>query len=122
PYDDLAADGDRALLDLVQAEDADLRRGQDGGAEQRGEDAAVSDREGAAPDLLERQRAIFRTLREVLDRRFDLPERHAIGIAQHGDDQARARADSDPDVEIALQHHLVALDLGVDAREPLERS
>ena len=41
----------------------------------------------------------------------------AIGVAQHRHDQALARADGDADVVVVLQHHLVALDLGVDARE-----
>ena len=50
------------------------------------------------------------------------PERHAVGVAQHGHDEARAGADGDADVVVVLQHHLVALDLGVDAREPLERA
>ena len=40
---DLAVERDRALLDLVHAEDADLRRVEDRRGEQRAEDAAVGD-------------------------------------------------------------------------------
>ena len=52
---------------------------------------------------------------------FDLGERHPIGVAKHGHDQTFGRADGDADVVVVLQHHLVALDLGVEPRELLER-
>ena len=39
-----------------------------------------------------------------------------------GHDEALARADGDADVVVVLQHHLVALDLGVDAREAPQRA
>src|SRR5689334_7642661 len=58
PDDDLAADRDGTIRDLMEAEDADLRRVEDRGAEQRPEDAAVGDGEGAAGQILERQRAV----------------------------------------------------------------
>ncbi len=46
--DDLAVEGDRALLDGVHAEDAALGRIEDRGAEQRAVGAAVGDGEHAA--------------------------------------------------------------------------
>jgi hypothetical protein len=71
-HDHLAADRDPMLLDLVQAEDAHLRRLQDRSAEQTRRSAA-RDRERAALDLLDRERAVLRALGEVLDRRLARP-------------------------------------------------
>ena len=51
--DDLAVEGDRALLNLVQPEDADLGRVEDRRAQQRTEDAAVGDGEGAAAQVFD---------------------------------------------------------------------
>ena len=44
-------------------------------------------------------------------------EGQPVGVAQHRHDQTLGRADGDADVVVVLQHHLVALDLGVDAWE-----
>ncbi len=71
PDYDLTVLGNRALLDLVEAEDTDLRGVQDGRAEARAEHAAVRYRERLAPDFFERERAVLGTLGEVLDRRLD---------------------------------------------------
>ena len=65
----------------------------------------------------QRQRAVLRALREVADRRFDLRERHPVGVAQHRHDEPAFGADGDADVVVVLQHDLVALDLGVELRE-----
>ena len=120
--DDLLVDRHRAILDGVEAENPDLRRIQDRRAHQRPEHAAVGDRERAALQIGERQRAVLGRLRELADLLLDLRERHAIGVAQHGHDEPFLRADGDADVEIVLQHHLVALDLGVDPRELAQRA
>src|SRR5882762_2102958 len=45
---DLVADDDRALLDLMHAENARLRRVEDRRRHERAVDAAIGDREGAA--------------------------------------------------------------------------
>ena len=45
----------------------------------------------------------------------------AIGVAQHRHDETLRRADGDADVVVVLEHHLVALDLGVEARELAQR-
>ena len=59
---DLAVEGHRALLDLVEAEDARLRRVEDGRGDERAEDAAVGDREGAAGEVIDRELAVARAL------------------------------------------------------------
>ena len=58
PDDDLAVDGDRALLDLVHAQDRALRGVDDRRGHQRAEHAAVGDRERAAGQLLDRDRPL----------------------------------------------------------------
>ena len=45
-----------------------------------------------------------------------------VGVAEHRHDQALRRADGDADVVVVLEDHLVALDLGVQAREGLQRA
>ena len=45
-----------------------------------------------------------------------------VRVAQHRHDEAFARADRDADVEVVLQHHLVALDFRVEARERAQRA
>ena len=63
-----------------------------------------------------------RALREVADRQLDLGERHPVGVAQHRHDQPAFGADGDADVVVVLEDDLVALDLGVELRERLERA
>ncbi len=41
----------------------------------------------------------------------------AVRVAQHRHDEPFGRADGDADVVVVLEHHLVALDFGVEARE-----
>src|SRR5258708_3594738 len=53
PEHNLTVYADRPILDLVQAEDADLRRIENRRAEQRTEDAAVGDRKRAAGQVLQ---------------------------------------------------------------------
>ena len=119
--DDLAVHHRRAILDRVQAEDADLRRIDDRRAHQRAEHAAVGDAERAAAQIVERERAVVRALREVADAALDAGERRAVRVAQHRHDQAFGRAHGHADVVVVLEDDLVALDLGVEAREFLQR-
>ena len=58
-------------------------------------------------------------LAKLADPPLDLGEAQAIGVAQHRHDQPFGGADRDADVVVVLEHHLVALDLGVDPRERL---
>ena len=78
-------------------------------------------REGAAGQVLERDRAIAGTRCEVGDRLLDVREAHRIRVAQHRHDQAALGRDRDPDVEILVIDDVVALDRGVHDREALER-
>lgn len=57
---DLAVDGDRLLLDGVQAEHGGLREVDDGRAHERAEDAAVADGEGAAGHVLDGELVVAR--------------------------------------------------------------
>ena len=70
-----------ALLDLVQPEDAGLRRVQDRRREQRAVDAAVRDRERAALEVVHRDPVLARLLRELADLLLDLGERERVGVA-----------------------------------------
>ena len=49
-------------------------------------------------------------------------KRHPVGVAHHRHDQPLLRADGDADVVVVLEHHLVALNLGVQPRKRLERA
>lgn len=53
---DLSVDSHRPLEDAVHAQDGGLRRVDDGSAEQRAENAAVTDGERATVHVLDRQR------------------------------------------------------------------
>ena len=118
---DLVADRHRPLLDLVHAEDAGLRRVQDRRRHQRAVDAAVGDGEGAAGQLLDGELAVARPLAELGDLLLDLGEAQLIGIAHHRHDQALLGADGDADVVVVLVDDVVAVDLGVDGRDLLQR-
>ena len=111
---------DGPFLDLVHAEDADLGRVDDGRAEQRAEDAAVGDGEGAATQILQRQRSVLHFGRIFLDRPLDFGKRHALCIAQHRHNQTLGGSDGDADIVITLQQDLIALDLRIEAREALQ--
>src|SRR6266446_4319797 len=85
-YLDLAADRDRAILNLVHAEDAGLRRVQDRGRHQRAVDSAIGDGEGAALHLLDLELALARAPAEIGDALFDLGNRLLVAIAHHRND------------------------------------
>ena len=89
--------------------------------EQRAEDAAVGDGERAAREsssVSVPSSARFAKSRIAARSRRTT----SVGVAQHRHDQAAARADGDADVVVVLQHHLVALDLGVEPRERSQRA
>ena len=89
---------------------------------QRAEHAAVGDAERAALEILERQRAVLRRLREVADRQLDLRRTTSRSASRStGHHQTFGRADGHADVVVVLQDHLVALDLGVEARKLPQR-
>ena len=89
---DLTVHRHRPLLDLVHAEDAGLGRIQDRRREQRAEDAAVGDGEGAAGEIVGHQLAVARAGRELgRSARSSSARRMRVGVADDGHDEARAR-------------------------------
>ena len=60
-------------------------------------------------------------LAEIGDRLLDLGEAHAVGIADHRHHQPARAADRDAHVDEVLVDDVVAVDLGVDRREFLQR-
>ena len=54
-------------------------------------------------------------------RLLDAGEGQILGVADHRHDEALRRADGDPDVVVVLEHHLLALDLGVETGERAQR-
>ena len=58
---------------------------------------------------------------EIGDRRLDLGEAHAIGIAQHRHHQAALGADGNADVIVILEDDVFAVDLGVDRGDVFQR-
>ena len=79
--DDLVADGDRAPLDRVHPEDAALGRVEDRHQQQRAEDAAVGDREGAALEVADGDLAVAGLDGIGGDRRLDLGEGEPVAVA-----------------------------------------
>ena len=55
------------------------------------------------------------------DRLLDLGERQLIGVAHHRHDEALLGADRDADVIVVLVDDVVAVDLGVDGGDFLQR-
>src|SRR5215213_8051197 len=51
-HHDITLEGDRALLDAVHAQNADLRRAEDRRRHERAEDTAVGDRESATTEIV----------------------------------------------------------------------
>ena len=84
----------------MHAEDGTLRRVDDGRAHERAEGAAVADGEAASGHVLERDGVGLGLLRELAHGEFDLRVGHALGVAQHGHDQAARAGHSDADVDI----------------------
>ncbi len=56
------------------------------------------------------------------DLALDLGEAQAVGVAHDRHDQSLVGRDRNADVVVALEHHLVALDLRVEARKRLQRA
>ena len=79
-------------------------------------------REGAALQIGEGQLVVAGLAGQFDDLALDLGEALAVGVAHDRHDQPFFGADGDADVVVVLEHHLVALDLGVDAREGLQRA
>ena len=117
----LVVDHHGALLDLVHAENAGLRRIQDRGRHQRAVNAAVRNGEASASHVIRGYLAVAGAVAEIGDLRFNLGKVHATGIADDRHDKALRRADGDADIVIVLVNDVGAVDLGVDGREFLQR-
>ena len=83
---DLAVDGHRAVLRLVQSQDGHLRVVDDRRADQRAEHPAVGDGEGAAGQVLHGELAVAGALAEVGDLLLDVGESQLLGVTDDGDD------------------------------------
>jgi hypothetical protein len=65
--------------------------------------------------------AVAGALAEARDRLFDAGERELVGVAHHRHDEALLGADRDADVVVVLVDDVLAVDLGVDRRDILQR-
>ena len=65
--------------------------------------------------------AVARADTEIGDRRLDLGEAHAVGVAQYRHNEAALGADGDADMVIVLVNDILAVDLGVDRGDILQR-
>ena len=119
--DDLAVEGDGALLDGVHAEDAALRRVKDGRAEERAVGAAVGNGEHAALQILDGDLAFLAFFGVVEDVLLDAGEGFLVAIAQHRDDEAFLGADGDADVVEVVLDDIRAIDAAVDGWHVFER-
>ena len=85
-------------FDGADGEDRDLRRVEHGDELLDAEHAEVRDREGAALHVLQRQLAVAGTADEIGAGAGDLLHAAAVGVADHGDDEAVRGRDRDADV------------------------
>ena len=113
-HHDLVTHHDGSLFDLVQTQDARLRRVQDRHRQHRAIDAAIRDGEGAAGHFLDGQLAVARPAAEIGDLRFDICETHLVGVAQDRHHQTLRCANGHADIVIILVDDLVAMDFRVD--------
>ena len=67
------------------------------------------------------ERAVARLAAELGDLPLDAGERQPVRLAHHRNDQTLVGADGDADVVVVLVDDVLAVDLGVDRRDFLER-
>src|SRR5690606_20381413 len=84
--DDLAADDNRTILDLVHAENARLRRIEDRRGHQRAVNTTIGDGEGAALHVTNRKRTVACSFRKPSQFLFNTSNRKLIGIADDRND------------------------------------
>ncbi len=100
---------------------ATLRRIQDGRGHQRAEHAAVGDRERAAGQLFQRDRAVAGLLRVVAHRLLELREAQRFGITNDRHHQATLGGDGDAEVVVLVIDDVVAVDGRIHRRELAQR-
>jgi len=119
--DDLAVEGDGALLDGVHAEDAALGWVEDRRAEERAVGAAIGNGEDAAGQILDGDFSALALSSVVEDILLDFSEGFLVAIAEHRDDQAFFGADGYADVVEVVFDHIRAVDAAIDGGHVLER-
>ena len=82
PDDDFFVPHDRAPLDCMHAQNADLGRVEDRRRHQRAVNTAIGDRESAAGQLRQRQRAVLGPGRQIDDRFLDVGKGLLVGVAR----------------------------------------
>ena len=110
-------DGDH--LGLREAKDRDLGRVHDGREGSAADPAEVRDGHGGAAHLLGPDLARLRAGGEVRDLGRDGPQALAVGVPDHGDEEAVGRIDRDADMDVVLedQRSPVRRERGVEARK-----
>src|SRR5690606_22980983 len=116
----LAVDHQRALLDLVHAENPRLRRIEDRRRHQRTVNAAIRNGEGATLHVCKCELSITRSRPEPADFLLDPGKRKLIGIPNHRYDKSLVRPHGHADMAEILVDDVIAIDLGIDLRNLLE--
>ena len=117
----LIVDRHGPLLNRVHAEDRGLGWVEDRGAEERAEDPAVGDREGATAEFFDRQFVVADGIGEAFDFSFDPAEGHVLNLMQHRHGQPALGTDGDAEIDVLVIDDILPFKIGVDAREFLER-
>src|SRR5919201_3552238 len=119
----LVRDDDGPLDQRLDVEDRHLRLADDRRADDRAPAAWVRDRERAALDVVRRQLLVPRALGDIGDPACQPEQVQTLRVLDHRDDQAVSalERDRDSEVDVVLDHHLLAADLGVDPRPVLDR-
>src|SRR5437868_3312772 len=104
PHGDLSIEYDRPVFDAVGPEDRDLGVVEQGRREEPGGAAGARDREGAAAQLVRRERSGMRRVREATHVRVELLERTRVASAhgRSGDATLRARAGYRAEIDAEL--------------------
>src|SRR5690606_16633205 len=118
---DLAANDDRAFLDLVHTENARLRRIQDRRGHERTIDTTIGDGEGTALQILKLQGTVACAPTKIVDRLLDACERQVLRIAHHRHNKPAIRTDRNADIVIILVDEVVAINFRVDGGDFAQR-
>ncbi len=105
----------------ADAEDRDLGRVDDRREVAPADPAQRRDREAPAAHVGRRELAVARLLRQLAHLGGDLQHALLVGVLDHRHDQAVRRVGGEADVEVLLQHQMVALQAGVELGELLQR-
>ena len=118
---DLTVHRHRPVLDLVHPENPGLRRVEDRGREQRAEDAAVGDGEGAAGEIVRRDLAVASPPGQFLDPALQVGQAERVRAPDHRHHEPALGAHRDAEMHLAMVDDVGAVDLGVDHGHIAER-